>query len=77
MHAGLKRFSGRILVILSGNDLTAEEFRSLVRASRPWRKLLRAERVQRRDYPEADHTFSRDAWRKQVAQWTREWLQSW
>jgi exosortase A-associated hydrolase 1 len=77
MLHGWKVFSGRVLLILSGNDLTATEFKSLVAPSRQWRRLLRSPRVVRRDFPDADHTFSQREWRDQVATWTAEWIKSW
>lgn len=75
MADGLRRFSGSVLLILSGDDLTAAEFRDVTRASRRWRRLLAQPRVTIREYPAANHTFSRRDWRDQVAVWTREWLQ--
>jgi exosortase A-associated hydrolase 1 len=77
MLEGLAGFSGRVLLILSGNDLTAAEFRDLADGSPRWRALLAGERVTRRELPAATHTFSSAAWRAQVATWTSEWLASW
>ena len=77
MHAGLVRFPGRVLVVLSGADLTAREFADLVAASPQWRQLLAAPRFTRRELAPADHTFSRRAWRDEVAAWTAEWVRSW
>ncbi|MDQ3186936.1 MAG: hydrolase 1, exosortase A system-associated, partial [Pseudomonadota bacterium] len=77
MLAGLSRFKGRVLLIISGNDLTAQEFSNLVSGSQEWQKLLASPRVSRFDLPEATHTFSRREWRDQVALWTKEWVQSW
>jgi len=77
MRDGLAKFRGRALFILSGDDLTAGEFKDLIATSRGWKKLLREPRVQRRDFAEANHTFSRRAWRDQVASWTKEWIGSW
>jgi len=77
MADGLTRFTGRVLFILSGDDLTAGEFRDAVASSRRWRRLLRAPRVTRRDFPGANHTFSRAEWRAQVARWTVDWLEAW
>lgn len=74
MAEGLRRFSGRVLVILSGNDLTAREFADVARATRKWRRLMRSERVRVVDLPGADHTFSRREWRDRVAGWTGEWV---
>ncbi len=75
--AGLKRFSGPILLVLSGDDLTAEEFRSVARSSRAWKRATRRRGVEWRELAEANHTFSRREWRDQVARWTSEWLKSW
>jgi hypothetical protein len=63
-----------VLLILSGNDLTAQEFKSVVKESSGWQELLAAERVTRHDLPEANHTFARRDWRDQVARWTEAWI---
>lgn len=75
MLEGLAAFKGRILVILSGDDRVAAEFRNVVAASRRWRRLMGAKRVAQRRLDEADHTFSSRLWRDQVARWTIDWLQ--
>jgi exosortase A-associated hydrolase 1 len=75
MHAALAQFKGRVLVMLSGADLTAQEFAG-VADSREWTKLLKESRFTRRDLPKADHTCSRREWHDQVATWTREWVRS-
>lgn len=77
MLAGWQGFRGPILLITSGADLTAQEFLDMVKASRPWQKLLAAPRVQRHTLAAADHTFSRREWRDQVAGWTAAWVRSW
>jgi exosortase A-associated hydrolase 1 len=77
MCAGLERFRGKVLLIVSGADLTGQEFSDMAAASPAWRRLLGAARVTRRDLPGADHTFSRRAWRDQVALWTCDWVRSW
>jgi hypothetical protein len=74
MLAGWQGFAGPILLIISGADLTAQEFLDMVKASRQWRKLLAAPRVQQRTLHAADHTFSRREWRDQVAAWTAAWV---
>jgi len=74
MEEGLRRFRGRVLLILSGKDFTAQEFKDLTAASRGWRRLLGEARVTRHDLAEANHTFSRRDWREQVARWTAEWI---
>jgi exosortase A-associated hydrolase 1 len=76
MLAELRRYAGRVLVILSGDDLTAEEFRRTTGKSRAWRRELAKPRVTRHQLPAANHTFSREVWRDQVASWTAEWVRS-
>lgn len=77
MAEGWRRFTGPVLLILSGDDLTAAEFRDAVKASRRWRRLLARPQVTVRELAEANHTFSRREWRDQVTAWTREWLKAW
>ena len=74
MEQGLRRFRGRVLLILSGKDLTADEFRGVVGRSERWTRLLAEARITRRDLPEANHTFSHREWRDQVARWTADWV---
>jgi len=77
MRAGLQAFGGPVLVIVSGADLTGREFCDLAAADSGWKRLLAAPRVTRRLLDQADHTFSRRAWRDQIAAWTGDWLRSW
>lgn len=74
---GMQHFSGRVLFIYSGADLTAQEFLDMVKASRAWQALLAAPRIAQHTLAEADHTFSRRAWRDQVADWTADWMAAW
>jgi exosortase A-associated hydrolase 1 len=76
LESALTHFAGRVLVILSGADLTAQEFAEL--SSRPaWQRLLSAPRFTRRQVEKADHTFSRRPWQDQVTRWSADWLRSW
>jgi exosortase A-associated hydrolase 1 len=77
MAEGLARFTGRVLLITAGDDLTAKEFLDAASASPRWRKLLRSSRVTRHLLPEATHTFPRRDWRDRVSGWTSDWLLSW
>lgn len=74
MRRGLARFSGKILLIISGNDLTAAEFEDLVANSRRWRKLISRTSCRIVRFDEADHTFSRDEWRHLVEKTTINWV---
>jgi uncharacterized protein len=77
MADNLARFPGRTLLIISGRDLTAQEFEDETRRSKRWRRLYRDPRLTRRSLEDADHTFSRREWRDEAALETWEWLRSW
>jgi hypothetical protein len=76
MLDGFRRFRGRVLFILSGNDLTAKEFADMVGGNAEWRKRLASPAVDCRTLQNANHTFSRRDWRDQLGQWTKEWISS-
>lgn len=77
MADGWARFGGEMLVILSGNDLTADEFRDWVAASRHRRSWLERPATKVQTLGEANHTFARNDWREEVTRMTLEWLASW
>jgi exosortase A-associated hydrolase 1 len=58
MLHGLERSTEPIYFILSGDDLTAREFESLVENNPRWGALVAAPRCKVRKLPRADHTFS-------------------
>lgn len=76
MEQGLRGFRGKVLLILSGNDLTAQEFKDFVAGSKRWQDLLAREGISRHDLPEANHTFARRDWRDQVERWTEAWVKA-
>lgn len=76
MLYGWERFSGKVLLVLSGHDYVADEFRDLVNDSQRWQRLVNGDSTQRFDIPEANHTFSTAQWREQVEQETLRWLKS-
>ena len=77
MLDGMKRFGGRTLFILSGNDLTAGEFKEHTAADPIWRTLMGRKEVAVHEIPAANHTFSASPWRDEVAEATLEWLRKW
>lgn len=77
MLDALRRFGGRVLIVLSGADLTAQEFAGLPGRSTAWQRLLAEPRFVRHQLAKADHTFSRREWHEQVTAWTRDWLRGW
>jgi exosortase A-associated hydrolase 1 len=77
MRQGLHAFGGHMLLVIGGADLTGREFCDVAGSTPAWKRLASAPRVTWRRLDGADHTFSRRAWRDQVAEWTREWVVSW
>jgi len=62
------------LLILSGQDLTAQEFLAYAQSAADWKTLLNDPQLTRHDCPQADHTFSNHAARAEVASLTCQWL---
>jgi len=77
MYRHLNRFDGRVLVVLSGADLTAQEFAGLAQSSPAWRRLLEDGRVTRHELPGADHTFSLRAWQDEATRHACNWMRAW
>ena len=74
MAYGLSRFGGPVLLVLSGKDLTAQEF-ELCAASHPaWSGVLEQTLLDCHRLPEADHTFSSAAWRQEVEVCVVNWV---
>lgn len=71
---GLRRFSGRVLILMSGRDYIAREFDEVTRSSEAWRGLLEQPRVQRTDIADADHTFSKPEAKHEAQQTLLNWL---
>lgn len=76
MLAGLQSFQHRILLVISGDDLTASEFLELVKSSRDWQDSLDQTVERTHTLPEANHTFSSERWRNEVEQASVEWVKS-
>jgi exosortase A-associated hydrolase 1 len=70
MCSGLQCFQGKVLFILSGNDLTAQEFISLKERHRKWRIASQKENISQHIIPQANHTFSSKKWRNEVSKST-------
>jgi exosortase A-associated hydrolase 1 len=77
MRQSLHAFGGRTLLVIGGADLTGREFCDVAGSTPAWKRLSGAPHVAWRRLEDADHTFSRRAWRDQVAAWTAEWVVSW
>jgi len=74
MARGWRAFRGRILLILSGRDLTAREFLEHASHDAAWHGLLQMPNVQRAEHPKADHTFSEESWQRWLEDQTVDWL---
>lgn len=74
MMEGLEKFSGQVLLILSGRDLTAQEFTQWVDARPEWRSAISDPRVSTESLPSADHTFSSEQDRSDVERLTVSWI---
>jgi exosortase A-associated hydrolase 1 len=72
----LTRYSGSLLFIISGNDLTAAEFIDAVEKNSERKQLMKSSRVTMFRLPDADHTFSRRVWMKEVVEKTADWVKS-
>ena len=76
MAAGLTSFRGRVLLITSGRDLTAQEFNDAAHSNRRLSEVLKRGQVERVDLQAADHTFSSAAMRAEVTTLTVDWMGS-
>lgn len=76
MAAALAEFGGRVLILLSGNDLVARDFEDRLRRDKRWRSAIRQSEVDVRHIEQADHTFSRSDWKKAVAKISIKWIKN-
>ena len=74
MLHGLQKFQGKTLLVLSGNDLVAQEFIALTQRDKHWKKTCASARITRWMLKAANHTFSSQIWRDEVGKRTIEWL---
>lgn len=74
--AALRRFEKPTLVILSGADQTAQEFRQSVAKASPMRPWRRRSEVTVKTLEGANHTYATRAWREQVHRWCIAWLET-
>lgn len=74
MRKGMQNYTGKVLIILSGNDLTAQEFLDLVTNDKHWNILSNRSQVQHVHLSDANHTFSSCIWRDQVHETTCRWI---
>lgn len=75
MLHGAEQFQHQMLFILSEKDLTAREFLEVTQTSNRWLAILGRNAAKTHKVKDADHTFSRLAWRQEVAAVAVDWLQ--
>jgi uncharacterized protein len=75
MARGLAAWRGSLLLLLSGQDITAQEFVQYTDSAPEWRGLLARPHVHCVKLPQADHTFSRRVWHTAMEDETLAWLQ--
>ncbi len=74
MHASWARRRAPLLIVLSGNDLTAREFEAWIAADESRRRLAREPGCEIRAIEDADHTFASGEWRRLIEAATIEWI---
>lgn len=72
--SSLKAFHGRVLLILSGRDLVAAEFKDAGKSDPGLRRVLARGSVETLDFPGFDHTFSHSSAQSEVERCTLEYL---
>jgi exosortase A-associated hydrolase 1 len=76
MYEGLAGFRGRILLLISGKDLTAQEFVELCGVDQRWQRQLARGSVEQVALRDADHTFSNREALTRAIRHTIDWLRA-
>lgn len=74
MAFGMAHFAGDVLIVLSGTDYTALEFRTAVTGNEQWQEALARNRVVWHEIAAANHTFATREWRDEATSVTLRWL---
>jgi exosortase A-associated hydrolase 1 len=74
MAQAWRRFPGRILLAICGDDLTAQEFIEHSSVDPHWQGLLGRDGVHRLELPDADHTLSEPSARQRFEESMCRWL---
>lgn len=74
MRDGFTAFEGRALLLLSEDDLTAQEYAALVARDDRWRAALARPTVKTCEVAGADHTFSRPGGQQRLQDLVADWL---
>ena len=76
MAAALREFPGPLLFLLSGKDITGQEFADWASAEYAGGDWRQRPGWHCRTLVEADHTFSRSDWQREVELLTADWLRN-
>ncbi|OBV37781.1 hydrolase 1, exosortase A system-associated [Janthinobacterium psychrotolerans] len=76
LFQALRGFRGRVLLILSGDDLGAREWTTLMARDRAWRELGASRSWRHEEVAGASHTFSSAQARAQVERLCADWIAS-
>ncbi|MFK7975379.1 MAG: hydrolase 1, exosortase A system-associated [Halioglobus sp.] len=76
MLAGLRRFDGPVLFLLSGQSIVSKEFDELLATEKGWREVYEREGSKRVDLEDADQTFSTQADRLAANKVISGWVKS-
>jgi len=74
LEKSLLRFNGGMFVVTSGRDHIAQEYRDFVDTSLLLKKHMQSHNVVVKEIADADHTFSRAEWRRELFDLTQLWL---
>ena len=75
LFQALRRFRGKVLLILSGDDLGAREWTTMICARRrAWRELAASRSWRQEEVMGANHTFSSAPARGQVERLCADWI---
>lgn len=74
MQKSMQKYTGNMMIILSGKDLAAQEFLDLVKNDKQWNILSNRSQVQHAYLSDANHTFSANTWRKKVEELSCRWV---
>jgi hypothetical protein len=74
MLSGLRQFGGHVLLLISGQDLTAQEFEDLCRTDRKWKAAVSRLAVTKRALAKADHTLSSASVLEQATGEIERWI---
>lgn len=74
MRKGMQKYTGKMMIVLSGNDLTAQEFGAMMQNDRSWRVASKNHKIKTIKIKAANHTFAAKIWRAQVEGHTAGWI---